>query len=110
MQTRINTKIRILPHLQNSKDRFLKINTIIINMSNKINCKTFMKIWQSRELTAKIFKDILMMSKEEETVMKIYFTENSQMKNKFILFKIILRMNRKQDKKLEMTTKQLYHL
>ena len=50
------------------------------------------------------------MSKEEETVMKIYFTENSQMKNKFILFKIISRMNRKQDKKLEMTTKQLYHL
>ena len=69
-----------------------------------------MKIQQSRESTAKIFKDILMMSKEEETVMKIYFTENSQMKNKFILFKIILRMNRKQDKKLEMTTKQLYHL
>jgi hypothetical protein len=42
--------------------------------------------------------------------MRIYFTGNNQMKNILIMNRIIIRMNKKQDKKPVMTTKQLYHL
>ena len=43
-QFKIIIKVRIHLHLQNSKDRFLKINTIIIYMKLKINNKISMII------------------------------------------------------------------
>ena len=43
-QFKIIIKVRIHLHLQNSKDRFLKINTIIIYMNLKINYKISMII------------------------------------------------------------------